>query len=62
MVTVTNDKVFDEPIYNYTRDFPYLWEEMTIPVTYRAERHAAERILLEAPDIPSPPARCQKMR
>ena len=22
IVTVTNDKVFDTPIYNYTRDFP----------------------------------------
>lgn len=32
MVTVTNDNVFDEPVYHYTRDFPHLWEEMTIPV------------------------------
>ncbi len=28
VVTVTNDKLFSEPVYNYTRDFPYLWEEM----------------------------------
>ena len=26
VVTVTNDKVFDQPIYNYTREFPYMWE------------------------------------
>jgi small-conductance mechanosensitive channel len=48
VVTVTNDKVFDEPVYNYTRDFPYLWEEMTLPVKYSDDRECAERILLEA--------------
>ena len=48
VVTVSNGKVFDEPVYNFTRDFPYLWEEMTIPITYQADRHAAERILLDA--------------
>ena len=48
IVTVTNDKIFDEPIYNYTRDFPYLWEEISVPVKYHEDRRAAERILLEA--------------
>jgi small-conductance mechanosensitive channel len=24
IVTVTNDKVFDEPVYNYTREFPFI--------------------------------------
>jgi small-conductance mechanosensitive channel len=24
IVTVSNAKIFDEPVYNYTRDFPYL--------------------------------------
>lgn len=48
VVTVTNDKVFDEAIYNYTRDFPYLWEEFTLPIAYADDRHRAEQILLEA--------------
>jgi small-conductance mechanosensitive channel len=46
IVTVTNDKVFDEPVYNYTREFPFLWEELTIPIPYRADRRRAEQILL----------------
>lgn len=48
IVTVANSKIFDEPIYNYTRDFPYLWEEMTLPIAYRDDRVRAEGILLEA--------------
>jgi small-conductance mechanosensitive channel len=47
IVTVTNDKVFDEPVYNYTREFPFIWEEMTFPIPYRADRARAEAILLE---------------
>lgn len=48
VVTVTNSKIFDEPVYNYTRDFPFIWEEMHIPISYTADRGAAERILLDA--------------
>jgi small-conductance mechanosensitive channel len=47
VVTITNDKVFDEPVYNYTRDFPYLWEEISIPITYHTNRKKAEHILQE---------------
>ena len=48
IVTVTNSRIFDEPVYNYTRDFPYIWEEITIPITYDADRNAAEGVLMEA--------------
>jgi small-conductance mechanosensitive channel len=48
IVTVTNDKVFDQPVYNYTRAFPFIWEEIKLPIRYDADRAAAERILLEA--------------
>jgi small-conductance mechanosensitive channel len=48
IVTVTNDKIFDTPVFNYTREFPYLWEEITVPVGYKSDRGKAERILLKA--------------
>lgn len=48
IVTVSNSTVFDKPVYNYTRDFPYLWAEMMIPITYAADRARAEAIMLEA--------------
>lgn len=55
IVTVTNAKIFDEPIFNYTRDFPYLWEEMTLPIAYSADRQRAERILLDVAERHSVP-------
>ena len=48
IVTVTNAKIFDEPVYNYTREFPYIFEEMSLPISYTADRKRAERILLDA--------------
>ncbi len=48
IVTVTNSKIFDDPVYNYTRDFPFLWEEMQIPISYDADAELVEKILLEA--------------
>jgi small-conductance mechanosensitive channel len=46
IVAVSNSKVFDEPVYNYTREFPYIWEEINIPIQYSADRSRAEAILL----------------
>jgi small-conductance mechanosensitive channel len=48
IVTVANSQIFDEPVYNYTRDFPFIWEELTMPVTYKSDRGRAEQILLDA--------------
>lgn len=48
IVTITNDKIFDEPVYNFTRDFPYIWEEIRLPVRYGDDRQRAEQILLDA--------------
>jgi small-conductance mechanosensitive channel len=47
LVHVSNANIFDEPVYNYTREFPYIWEEMRIPVPYTADRNRAEKILLD---------------
>jgi small-conductance mechanosensitive channel len=48
IVTVSNSKIFEEPVYNYTRDFPFIWEEMHIPIAYDADMSHVERILLDA--------------
>ena len=48
IVTVSNSKIFAEPVFNYTRDFPFIWEEMAIPITYQSDRARVEEIMLEA--------------
>jgi small-conductance mechanosensitive channel len=47
IVKVTNDRIFDTAVYNYTREFPFLWEEMHFPIGYAADRTRAESILLK---------------
>lgn len=48
LVRVTNDKIFDSPVYNYTRVFPFFWEEIHLPIKYSDDRNRVEQILLDA--------------
>ena len=48
IVTVTNDKVFDCPVYNYTHEFAYIWDEISIPIAFHQDFGKAEAIMLEA--------------
>ncbi len=38
IVSVANNKIFDDPIFNYTRKFPFIWEEIMIPISYTDDR------------------------
>ncbi len=48
IVTVSNGLIFTEPVYNYSRDFPFIWEEIHVGVGYSDKYDRAEQILLEA--------------
>ncbi len=48
VVTVSNARIFDDPVYNYTRDFPFVFEEMSVPVGFTDDRRRVEQILLDA--------------
>jgi small-conductance mechanosensitive channel len=48
IVRITNDKVFETPVYNYTHDFPYMWEEIVIPIRYADDYRRVEQILIDA--------------
>ena len=48
VVTISNAQIFEEPVYNYTKDFPYIWEEMHLPISYKDDRVKAEQIILSA--------------
>jgi small-conductance mechanosensitive channel len=45
IVRIANSFVFKEPVFNYSGDFPFLWDEITVPVTYASEHRLAREIL-----------------
>lgn len=45
IVKVANSFVFKEPVYNYSNDFPFLWDEIKIPIQYGSNYRAAKEIL-----------------
>ncbi len=48
IVRIANSYVFKEPVFNYSADFPFLWDEITIPVKYGCDRQLATEILYRA--------------
>lgn len=51
IVKIANSFVFKEPVFNYSGDFPFLWDEIAVPVKYgcdyRLSRDIFKRILVE---------------
>jgi small-conductance mechanosensitive channel len=45
IVRIANSFVFKEPVFNYSADFPFLWDEITIPVKYGSDYRLAREIL-----------------
>jgi small-conductance mechanosensitive channel len=45
IVRVANSFVFKEPVYNYSGDFPFLWDEITVPVRYGSDWKLARTML-----------------
>lgn len=47
IVMIANSYVFKEPVFNYSGDFPFLWDEITIPIQYGSDYDLATQILNE---------------
>ena len=45
VVRLANSFVFKEPVYNYSGDFPFLWDEIVIPVKYGSDLSAARNLI-----------------
>lgn len=48
IVTVPNSIIFDLPVFNYTRDFPFIWDEVVNLVTYESDIEVAKKYMLES--------------
>jgi len=45
VVRIANSFVFTQPVYNYSADFPYLWDEIVLPIKYNSDIQIARSIL-----------------
>jgi small-conductance mechanosensitive channel len=45
IVRVANSVVFKEPVFNYSADFPYLWDEINLPIKYGSDYDLARKIM-----------------
>lgn len=50
IVRIANSFVLKEPVFNYSADFPFLWDEITIPVRHGSDHRLAREILHRAVD------------
>ncbi len=47
IVLIANSYVFKEPVFNYSGDFPFLWDEIKIPIQYGSNYEKTTEILLK---------------
>lgn len=47
IVKLSNAFVFRGPIYNYSQDFPFVWDEITLPIRHGSDLESAKSIVIE---------------
>lgn len=46
LLTIPNSLVISHPLYNYTRDHSFVWDEISIPLTYDSDWRRAKELIL----------------
>ncbi|MCB0639220.1 MAG: mechanosensitive ion channel, partial [Lewinella sp.] len=47
IVKLSNAFVFKGPIFNYSRDFPFVWDELNLPIRYGSDVEQAKSIVVQ---------------
>lgn len=47
VIHVTNSAILKDNLINYSATFPFVWDEVVIPVRYGSNQHLARKIILE---------------
>ncbi len=45
IVRVSNSFVFKEPVFNYSGEFPFLWDELMVPIKYGSDYRLARELI-----------------
>jgi small-conductance mechanosensitive channel len=48
IVRVANSFVFKEPVFNYSGEFPFLWDEIMVPIKYGSDYRLARQLIEQA--------------
>ncbi|TVZ46760.1 mechanosensitive ion channel family protein [Olleya sp. Hel_I_94] len=48
IVKLSNAFVFKGPVYNYSKDFPFIWDEFNLPIRYGSDIDLAKSIIIKA--------------
>lgn len=46
IVKISNAFVFKGPVYNYSQDFPFIWDEFNLPIRYGSDIELAKSIFI----------------
>lgn len=46
IVLIANSYIFKEPVFNYSGDFPFLWDEIKIPIKFGSNYEKAKQLIL----------------
>ncbi|MGY8910879.1 MAG: mechanosensitive ion channel family protein [Flavobacteriales bacterium] len=47
IVKLSNAFVFKGPVYNYSQDFPFIWDEFNLPIRYGSDIDLAKSIIIK---------------
>lgn len=47
IVKLSNAFVFKGPVYNYSSDFPFVWDEFDLPIRYGSDLELAKKIVID---------------
>ena len=47
IIKLSNAFIFKGPVYNYSKDFPFIWDEFNIPIRYGSDVELAKSIVIK---------------
>jgi small-conductance mechanosensitive channel len=51
IVRISNSNVFKDAVFNYSADFPFLWDEIKLPIRYGSDINLTRSILIKLADL-----------
>ena len=51
MLIIPNSMLFRHPVYNYSKGFPFVWDELSTVVTFESDWEEAEKLMLEKAEV-----------